>query len=153
MKRRDSSRRHARSGPELIKAIESHYKTAYWCVSSVEQQLTSDPLALRYPPSLSDVRQSRKLLEDAFTIQMFIAFETLLKRFLKKHQVKIPWKAKDLIDRVSTRLKIAPEVTAAVHAVRTHRNLIVHHGGSSEKQFTIAKVRSPLCKFLSWLEL
>jgi hypothetical protein len=144
MKRRDSSR-HAPSGPELIKAIE--------CVSSVEQQLTSDPLSLRNPPSLSDVRHSRTLLEDAFTIQMFIAFETLLKRFLKRHQVKIPWKVKDLIDRVSTKLKIAPEVTAAVHDVREYRNLIVHRGGRSGNQFNIAKVRSPLCKFLSWLEL
>lgn len=131
--------------------MEREHVVACFCVENLISLATSDPSLLASRYSVKDLRTCRSSLDDNCVVRMFITFERVLRTYLKDRGLKIPFKAKDLIDRVSTRVGVPTGDSLAVHVVRDYRNAIVHSAIDRPPPVAIADARGSLCKFLSML--
>jgi hypothetical protein len=75
----------------------------------------------------ADLHEASDDLEGTYLIFLFAQFERALRRFLRDKNIKIPRHAKQVINRVATRIQIAGDILTNTHKVRDHRNRLVHH--------------------------
>ena len=96
-----------------------------------------------------DLLRCQQLLERTFLVRMFSEFEAALRDVwarLRKTQPEM----KVLIDRISDKWRIAPQVTLRVHDVRELRNAVVH-GSAPPVEMALSECRGHLCSFVSYV--
>lgn len=104
-----------------------------------------------------DLQRAIRDLQSAYFIRLFSTFEGMLREHMAQHHSTISMEedapAVRLIDRVSQLQspQISSLLRERVHAVRRHRNFLVHPGGTSPLPLDFTDALARLSKFVDYL--
>jgi len=132
-----------------IKDIEREYTAMRAAIDRFLRDLADG--ARPSPPGIrrGDASRASLRLEGTYVVRLFSEFEQALKDYLEQCKIDVPYLAKNLIDRVASRVKCMSAILDNVHLVRDTRNQLVHHGEDAGNAMTIRIATSHLCTFLS----
>lgn len=136
-----------------VKAVEREYTALHFTTDHVLRSLGEGAVDLEEDLKRLDVNRASERLEGTYIIRLFSEFEVALKTILRERKMKkIPKDAKPLINRVASHFRIPGPILDNAHAVRDHRNNLVHrlaYGLPDDQRMTIRTATSHLCTFLS----
>jgi hypothetical protein len=136
-----------------IRAVEREYRVSGVALDLLHEKLRRNPSYLTEQGwtqhDLTHLEQNR---ERTYLVRMFAVFENGLREVWAESVGKTSYpKTSDLIDGISARCRVEPQVTLRVHAVRAFRNGIVHEGAGKAQEVLLDVARSDLCRYFSFL--
>lgn len=139
-----------------IKQIEREFLATQFATIRLLTELNRDPSILPLGTAIQprDVRQALLRLDSTYIIRVFAEFETGLRHYWAiARETNPPYRTQDLMDGVAARNRIAVNQRENAHAVRRHRNNVLHFevDPETEDSLTVSAARQHLCQFLSYL--
>jgi hypothetical protein len=113
--------------------------------------LASRTLSLSIP--LAALARCESNLNSVYTVRLWAEFEATLRDYLRsvRRSKRLPrTDAQRLIDSVARRQNTPEWVRDRVHAIREHRNALVHEGGA-DSALELGRCRRRLNEFLEYL--
>src|SRR5436309_2188970 len=110
-----------------IRGVETEYNSIRFAVDHLLQVATSDSSVLKGEMRVRGINEASKRLGGTYIVRLFTEFETALRTFLHDQGVtRQPARAKALIDRVVSRMRLPEDLQKKAHAVREYWNYLVH---------------------------
>jgi len=128
---------------EKIKEVDREYSAVRIAVD----RLLADTQSRGGTVSFRDLSRASELLEGTFIIRLFAEFETGLRSYWATVRDTHP-KTEDLVNGVAARRHIPDDLIQGVHAVRIHRNSLVHERSSSGDLRDISEAKIALDRFM-----
>lgn len=138
---------------ERIRAVEREYLVASVAARDLDDRFRADPSALAAMQlEYADYRNYRDHLEATYLIRLFAEFEAGLREAweLAFRRATVPG-IRDLIDSVYAQCALSQDWLDRAHAVRIHRNALVHEGGDEAGPVGLREACADLCRFFSGL--
>lgn len=137
-----------------VKAVEREHTATRFATDRLLDVVRQDPTALKGNFRVKDLHVASDRLEGTYIIRLFAEFETSLRMFwLASRGKDSPLRTRDLLSGVGARRKVPHDRIQNAHDVREYRNLLVHEREEEIEPIPIARARSHLCSFLSFLSL
>ena len=135
---------------EQIRKVEVEYRVARVAVARYQFHVQANPRLLTEDAVVvADVLRCLERMERTFPVRMFSEFEAALRDVWARVRKTQP-EMQVLIDRISDRWRVAPEVTGRVHEVRELRNAVVH-STTPPVEMALPECRGHVCSFLSYV--
>jgi hypothetical protein len=140
---------------ERIKAIEREFRVASVANRMLGKALDSDPSLLSQTGlRKADYHRLARNLEGTFLVRVFAEFEAGLRDLWRDYfKKKKPIRTEDLINNVAARCSVHDKALENAHAIRKHRNALVHEAAETADAVSLELARQHLCLFVSRLPL
>ncbi len=136
---------------QRIKNVEREHAATRLATERLLQDAGTDPSVLTRDVRLRDVDHAAANLEGTYIVRLFAEFETGLRLYWIGVRGSDPPRTRDLLEGAAAMRGIPHDVLAGAHAVREHRNGLVHERDESSDSISLPVARSRLCKFFARL--
>ena len=135
---------------ERIKSIERDHTSTRLALDRLLHDARRDPTILPGDLKSQDIAKASERLKGTYLIRLFAEFETGLRLFWATIRETEP-PTQHLLDGIAARRGIPPDRLAGAHAVREHRDSLVHERDEGMVPVSIAEARGHLCRFFAFL--
>jgi hypothetical protein len=133
-----------------IKAVEREHAATRFAILRLQEEARRDPTILRSEVTVREVNHAAERLEATYIIRLFAEFESGLRRFWAATRTTDP-PAEHLLDAIAAARRVPSDQIMQAHAVREHRNALVHQRQEATSTLSIRDARGHLCRFFSFL--
>ena len=134
-----------------IKAVERDYVATHLALEELLLAAQRNPAVLRGRVEVRHLDQALEGLQATYLIRLFAEFESGLREFWRaSRRGRIP-RTEHLLTGIAAARGVPDEDLLSAHAVRRHRNSLVHDQEEAAATIPLRTARGHLCRFFSRL--